>query len=59
MSPGYIDRWAEPFVRLSLHRRLGITFEQFLRCPDRYLRLVPHHPLTFKGGSDNGHTGRD
>ena len=45
MSSAYIDRWAEPFLRLSLRRRLGITFEQFLRCPGRYLRLVPDHPL--------------
>ena len=53
MSPDYIDRWAEPFVRLSLRRRLGIIFGQFLTRPGHYLRLVPDHPLPLTKGKDH------
>ena len=45
----YLDRWGEVFVRLALHRRLGITLAQFLTDPGRYLRQVPAHPLPTPG----------
>ena len=44
-SDAYIERWGEVFVRLALHRRLGITFLEFLVDPGRYLRQVPAHPI--------------
>ena len=44
-TDAYLERWGEVFVRLALHRRLGITFLQFLADPGCYLRQVPTHPL--------------
>ena len=44
-SDAYIERWAEPFMRLRLRRRLDITFEEFLSDPGHCLSRVPTHPL--------------
>ena len=37
-TPAYIERWSHPFLGLHLHKRLGITFEEFLHRPGYHLR---------------------